>query len=259
MALGSGLMPQIPSDLPVVGQPGAVRDAFTQIMAIAGQALPPAVLLSYGYLAANSGQTKADIKPSFWRTVTNLGVVWGLFSVFVIVAGATALHAVYTGNGPTLLGVSHYSQIQSIPVAGQVLGPAFPGALGFLAPRFFSLGLIAAAFTTLISVSLTMTYFCLDIAKKNWRFTDDNRLFKIVFATWITVPALVAPFWQLPALLKAILAMVGNLVMAPLSVLLILYFVNRPSLGEYRANAGRNAVLVITFVFALALVINGLR
>jgi len=258
-SLAGGLVPQIPPDAPVVGQPGVVRNAFTQIMAIAGQALPPAVLLSYGYLAANSGQTRADLKPAFWRTVTNLGVVWGLFSVVVIVAGATALHAVYNGAGPTHLGVSHYSQIQSIPVAGQVLGPAFPGALGFLAPRFFSMGLIAAAFTTLISVSLTMTYFCLDIARKNWRFTDDNRLFKLVFAAWLTVPALVAPFWQLPALLKAIFAMVGNLAMAPLSVALILYFVNRPSLGEYRANAGRNAVLVTTLVFALALVINGLR
>lgn len=258
-ALAGGLVPQIPPDAPVVGQPGVTRSAFTQIMAIAGQALPPAVLLSYGYLAANSGQTKAGLKPAFWRTVTNLGVVWGLFSVVVIVAGATALHAVYDGSGPTHLGVSHYSQIQSIPVAGQVLGPAFPGALGFLAPRFFSMGLIAAAFTTLTSVSLTMTYFCLDIAGKNWRFTDDNRLFKVVFAAWITIPALVAPFWQLPALLKAIFAMVGNLAMAPLSVALILYFVNRPSLGEFRANGARNAVLVVTLLFALALVINGLR
>ena len=60
-----------------------------------------------------------------------------------------------------------------------------------------------------------------------------------------------APFWQLPALLKAILAMVGNLLMAPLAVAIILYFVNRPALGEFRANAGRNAVLVLTFLFAL--------
>jgi Mn2+/Fe2+ NRAMP family transporter len=258
-ALARGLVPQVPAGVAIFGEPERTRSAFTQIMAIAGQALPPAVLLSYGYLAANSGQTRADIRPAFWRTVTNLGVVWGLFSVVVIVAGATALHAVYTGSGPTHLGVSHYSQIQSIPVAGQVLGPAFPGALGFLAPRFFSMGLIAAAFTTLISVSLTMTYFCLDMAKKNWRFTDDNQLFKLVFATWLTLPALVAPFWQLPALLKAIFAMVGNLAMAPLSVLLILYFVNRPSLGEFRANSGRNAVLGVTFLFALGLVINGLR
>jgi manganese transport protein len=256
--LARGLVPRIPEPVPVFGDPGRSRDAFTQIMAVAGQALPPAVLLSYGYLAANSGYTAADIKPAFWRTVTNLGVVWGMFSVVVIVAGATALHNVYTGNGPVHLGVSHYSQIETIPVAGQVLGPAFPGVLGFLAPRFFSMGLIAAAFTTLISVSLTMTYFCLDIARKNWRFTDDNQLFKAVFATWIAVPALVAPFWQLPALLKAILAMVGNLLMAPLAVALILYFVNRPALGEFRANAGRNIVLVLTFLFALGLVMNRL-
>jgi len=258
-ALAAGLMPQVPPNLPVMDQPERVRNGFTQIMAIAGQALPPAVFLSYGYLAANSGYTTADIKKAFWKTVTNLGVVWGLFSLVVIVAGATALHNIYTGNGPTHLGVRHYSQIESIPVAGQVLGPAFPGALGFLAPRFFSVGLIAAAFTTLISVSLTMTYFCLDIFKKNWRFTNDNPLFKIVFATWIAVPAMVAPFWQLPALLKAILAMVGNLLMAPLAILIILYFVNRPALGEFRANAARNAVLVVTFLFALTLVVNGLR
>jgi hypothetical protein len=80
-----------------------------------------------------------------------------------------------------------------------------------------------------------------------------------VFATWIAIPALIAPFWQLPALLKAILAMVGNLLMAPLAVAIILYFVNRPALGELRANAGRNAVLIVTFLFALALVVNGLR
>ena len=257
--LAAGLVPQIPDPLLVFGDPARSRNAFTQIMAIAGQALPPAVLLSYGYLSANSGYSTADVKRTFWKTVTNLGVVWGMFSVVVIVAGATALHDVYTGNGPTLLGVSHYSQIETIPIAGQVLGPAFPGALGFLAPRFFSLGLIAAAFTTLISVSLTMTYFCLDITRRNWRFTDDNHAFKAVFATWIAIPALVAPFWQLPALLKGILAMVGNLLMAPLAVGLILYFVNRPALGEFRANTARNAVLVVTLLFALVLVINGLR
>jgi Mn2+/Fe2+ NRAMP family transporter len=258
-ALAAGLVPKIPESVPVFGDPARARNAFTQIMAIAGQALPPAVLLSYGYLAANSGYTTADAKRTFWKTVTNLGIVWGLFSVVVIVAGATALHNVYNGAGPTHLGVSHYSQIETIPVAGQVLGPAFPGVLGFLAPRFFSMGLIAAAFTTLISVSLTMTYFCLDITRRNWHFTHDNQAFKFVFATWIAVPALVAPFWQLPALLKAILAMVGNLLMAPLAVAIILYFINRPALGEFRANAGRNVVLVLTFLFALGLVVNGLR
>jgi len=260
ISLGQGLVPHVPDPLPVAGS-GRTRDAFTQIMAIAGQALPPAVFLSYGYLAANAGYkgSAAEIRDAFWKTVQNLGVIWGLFSVVVIVAGATALHAVYTGSGPSYLGVSHYSQIESIPVAGQVLGPAFPGALGFLAPRFFSLGLIAAAFTTLISVSLTMTYFCLDMARRDWHFTTENKPFKVLFAVWITIPALVAPFWQLPALLKAILAMVGNLILAPVAVLVIMYFVNQRHLGEFRANAGRNLVLGVTAAFALGLVLNGLR
>jgi Mn2+/Fe2+ NRAMP family transporter len=254
--LGRGLIPRVPPPEPVLGTE-RVRDGFTQVMAIAGQALPPSVMLAFGYLTTNAGYTAAHIRQSFWRTVSNLGVIWGAFSVVVIVAGATALHAVYTGDGPAFLGVSHYSQIESIPVAGQVLGPALPGALGFLAPRMFSLGLIAAAFTTLISVSLTMTYFCLDMARRNWHFTADNRLFRTVLALWIAVPALVAPFWQLPALLKAILAMVGNLVLAPVAVGIIIYFINRRELGEWRANAGRNLVLAATGVFSLVLVANG--
>jgi Mn2+/Fe2+ NRAMP family transporter len=253
----AGLVPNVPADIPVVGD-SRTRSGLTQILAIAGQALPPAVMLSYGYLAANSGQKKSDLKAAFHKTVKNLGIVWGLFSVMVIVAGSTALHSVYNGAGPTYLGVSHYSQIESIAVAGQVLGPAFPGALAFLAPRFFSLGLIAAAFTTLISVSLTMTYFCLDMMKRDWHFTPGNTLFRKTFAVWIAVPALIAPFWKLPALLKAILAMVGNLVLAPVAIAVILYFVTRPAMGEYRANAGRTAVLVITALFATVLVANGI-
>lgn len=258
VSLAAGLVPQVPADVPVIGT-DRTRAGFTQIMAIAGQGLAPAVFLSYGYLASNAGYTAADVRHTFWKTVQNLGVIWGIFSIVVIVAGATALHAVYTGAGPSFLGVSHYSQIESIPVAGQVLGPALPGALGFLAPRLFSLGLFAAAFTTLISVALTMTYFCLDIARRNWKFTEDNTRFKVVFAAWIAIPALVAPFWQLPALLKAILAMVGNLLMAPIAVAVIIYFVNRRGLGEFKANAPRNVLLAITWLFALALVINGAR
>jgi Mn2+/Fe2+ NRAMP family transporter len=255
--LAAGLLPGVPADLPVMDDTRS-RGGLTQVLAIAGQALPPSVMLAYGYLAANAGQTTADIGPAFRKTVVNLGVVWGLFSVMVIVAGTTALHDVYTGDVPSYLGVSHYSQIESIPVAGQVLGPAFPGALGFLAPRFFSLGLIAAAFTTLISVSLTMTYFCLDMTRRDWRFTPDNTLFKIVFASWIAIPSLLAPFWKLPALLKAILAMVGNLVLAPVAVAVILYFVTRPAMGSFRAGPARVAILVVTGLFATALVVNGL-
>ena len=256
-ALAKGLVPSVPADVVVVGS-NRVREGFTQMMAIAGQALPPTVFLTYGYLASNAGYTTADIKRAFWKTVQNLGFIWGLFSVVVIVAGTTALHNVYTGNGPAFLGVTHFSQIESIPVAGQVLGPAFPGFLGFLAPRFFSLGLIGAGFTTLISVSLTMTYLCMDIARRDWRFTRQNKPFMAVFALWIAVPALLTPFWALPALLKAIIAMTGNLLLAPLAIAIIFYFVNRSRMGEFKAGLGRNAILAVTLLFALGLGVTGL-
>ena len=70
-------------------------------------------------------------KRTFWKTVTNLGVVWGLFSVVVIVAGATALHNVYTGSGPTHLGVSHYSQIETHPRRGPGPGSGVSGRARF--------------------------------------------------------------------------------------------------------------------------------
>jgi len=256
-ALAKGVVPSIPADITVAGST-RVREGFTQMMAIAGQALPPTVFLTYGYLASNAGYTTADVKRAFWKTVQNLGFIWGLFSVVVIVAGTTALHNVYTGSGPAYLGVTHYSQIESIPVAGQVLGPAFPGFLGFLAPRFFSLGLVGAGFTTLISVSLTMTYLSMDIARLDWRFTRTNKPFMVVFALWIAVPALLTPFWALPALLKAIIAMTGNLLLAPLAIAIIFYFVNRSRMGEFKAGLGRNAVLAATLLFALGLGLTGL-
>jgi hypothetical protein len=102
-----------------------------------------------------------------------------------------------------------------------------------------------------------MTYLCLDIARRNWHFTKENRAFQTVFALWIAVPALVAPFWSLPALLKAIIAMVGNLLLAPVAVAVIWYFVSRPKMGALRANTGRNLLLGITLLFALAVAIPG--
>ena len=255
-ALARGLVPHVPADVAVVGTT-RVREGFTQLMAIAGQALPPTVFLTYGYLHSNAGYTVVDAKRAFWKTVQNLGLIWGLFSVVVIVAGTTALHNVYTGSGPSYLGVSHYSQIESIPVAGQVLGPAFPGFLGFLAPRFFSLGLIGAGFTTLISVSLTMTYLCLDMFGRDWHFTKSNKTFQLVFGLWIAIPAVLTPLWAAPALLKAIVAMVGNLLLAPAAVAVIFYFVNRPGMRELRASPGRNVLLAVALLFSVSLAVIG--
>ena len=61
IALGQGLVPH--DSAPTCRwRHRCVRSGFTQIMAIAGQALPPAVFLSYGYLAANAGYRR---RPKF--------------------------------------------------------------------------------------------------------------------------------------------------------------------------------------------------
>jgi Mn2+/Fe2+ NRAMP family transporter len=256
--IGKGLVPNIPADLPVAGaDPVRYQRGFTQLMSIAGQALPAAVFLAFGYFTANANYTAADFKRSFKKTVINMGFIWGAFSVAVVVAGYFALNLVYRGTG--VPGDLHFSQIETVPQAGQVLAPAFPAAFSFLAYRIFSLGLFAAAFTTLITVAMMMVYFTLDIVGREWRITSENKAARIALGLWIAVPAILAPFWKLPALIKAIFAMIGNLILAPLAVLIILYFINKKSyMGEFTAKTGRNIILGITLVFSLVVVVYGL-
>lgn len=254
IGLAGGLIPNIPADVPVAGS-DTVRSGFTQLMAIAGQALPAAALLSYGYFTSNAGYTEHDLKKNFRKSVLNFGVIWGAFSVVVVVAGVTALHNVYTGVGGGL----HYSQISSVNDAGQVIAPALPAAIGFLAAPVFSLGLLVAAFTTMAAVALIMTCFTLDILKADWNFREGNKMFQWTLALWIIVPGLLSPFWSLPGLLQAILGMAGNLVMAPISLLIILYFINKKKyMGKYTASPGRNIILWITFAFSLIVVVRGI-
>jgi manganese transport protein len=249
-----GLVPKIPESLKVAGTPDMVRGGFRQMMAIAGQALPASVFLSYGYFTSNAGYTVSDLKKNFKKSVLNFGYIWGTFSVVVVVAGVTALHNVYRGQDGGL----HYSQIATVGDAGRVITPALPKALGFLASPVFSLGLFAAGFTTVISVALMMTYFCLDLIGKDWKLREGNKLFQCGLAFFLVVPSLLSPFWKLPALIQAILAMTGNLIMAPLAVLIIIYFINRRKYaGQHTASVGRNIVLWITFAFTLFVVITG--
>ena len=103
-----------------------------------------------------------------------------------------------------------------------------------------------------------MVYFCLDIAGRDWKLREGNKLFQWMLALCIAVPALLSPFWKLPALIQAILAMAGNLIMAPLAILIILYFVNKKKyMGEHTASLGRNIVLGITFAFSMFVVAKG--
>jgi manganese transport protein len=240
----SGLVPSIPEDLPVRGTT-EVRSAFTQLMAIAGQSLPAAVFLSYGYFTSNAGVTAEQLDQDFKKTALNLGVLWGLFSVVVVVCGVTALHDVYVGEP------LHYSQIASVKQAGAVLTPALPAALAALATPVFSLGLLAATFTTTVGVGFKMSYFTLDLLGLDWRMRAGNRAFYIAFAFYVALPGVLAPFWTLPSLVQAILAMAGNLLVAPLAVLIIFHFINRSRLGSSLA---RNVILGLTFAFSLFVV-----
>ncbi|MFC1693461.1 NRAMP family divalent metal transporter [Candidatus Latescibacterota bacterium] len=253
IGLIGGLIPKLPADVQVVGSDG-VRRAFTQLMGIAGQALPASVFLSFGYFTSNAEYTAADIKASFKKNILNFVFLWGMFSVIVVVAGTTALHNFYIGANGGL----HYSQIETVADAARVLAPALPGFLQPITIQIFSLGLLVAGFTTLVSVAMLQAYFCLDIVGKNWKYTKDNKLFRWTFGLWIAVPALLSPFWSLPALIKAILAMAGNLILAPIAVLIIIYFINKKKyVSEFTAGTGRNIFLGITFVFSMVIVVYG--
>lgn len=253
LGLVMGLVPRIPENVPVANSE-TVRSGFTQLMAIAGQALPAAVFLSFGYFTANAGYTESHLKENFKKSIINFGYIWGAFSVVVVVAGVTALHNVYDG----LEGRIHWSQIESIAQAGKVITPALPASLSFLAPRIFSLGLLAAAFTTLVSVAMLMVYFCLDMVGMNWKYTDDNKPFRVLLGLWIAIPSILSPFWKLPALIQAILSMAGNLILAPLSVVIIMYFINKQAyMKRHTASIGRNIVLGVTFLFSLFVVVYG--
>jgi len=246
-----GLVPKLPPDLSVIGS-DATRGAFTQLMGIAGQALPASVFLSFGYFTSNANFTAADVKATFRKNIINFGVIWGLFSVVVVVAGATALHDFYTDTTVVAGKITHFSQIDRVFDAGKVIAPALPAGLKFIAPPIFSLGLLVAGFTTMVSVAMLMVYFCLDLMGLDWKYTEDNKKFRWALGLWIAVPAILSPFWQLPALIKNILAMAGNLVLTPIAIFILIFFINKKRyVGEYTASPIRNLILVITLLFAL--------
>jgi Mn2+/Fe2+ NRAMP family transporter len=111
----------------------------------------------------------------------------------------------------------------------------------------------------MVSVALLMVYFCLDIIGRKWKYREGYRLFQWLLALWIIIPGVLSPFWKLPALIQAIIAMAGNLILAPLAVLIIMLFINKKSyMKTHTANTGRNIMLGITFLFSLFVVVYGI-
>ncbi len=222
MELAAGLVPNIPPN-------AGTRDSMQFIAAIAAGAIAITALLSFPYFSAEAGYTEKDIPMAFRKAVLTFGVIFGVWSVAALVAGASVLHKL-----PNAL------EIQDANQAGRVLGPI----LGGWSVILFSLGLFSAAYSTFITVAQLQTYFVLDAFGKDWRFAAENKGFRWVFAILLLLPGLSSPLWQFPALLAIVAAMVLGILGTPAALALVIYLINKNSLmKEYRASFVRNVVL----------------
>ena len=98
-----------------------------------------------------------------------------------------------------------------------------------------------AALTTFVVVVQVICYFWLDMFGKDWRDSVENKQFKRLLVIWVALPAILAPFWSFPALLKVLLLMGFNAIVIPLVIVIVLVLVNRADvMGEHTASRPRN-------------------
>jgi len=243
----AGFMPSIPPDLPVPGS-GTVRSSTSSIIAIVGSALAPAALLGIPYMCADNLRGTPDLAAEFRNSVINLGIIFGGYSIFVLVAGGFALYP-----------LPHHANIETVHEAGKVLVNAFPSGFEFLGPLIFSLGLTVAALTTFVVVVQVICYFWLDMIGRNWHDAVDNKAFKRLLVFWVVAPAILAPFWDFPALLKVLLLMGFNTIVIPLVLVIVLVLVNKPVLmGHHTASRPRNLVLLAALALSVWLMLEKL-
>lgn len=243
----AGFVPRIPQDLPVPGQ-DAVRLGSSSIIAIVGSALAPAALLGIPYMCADNLRGAPDLSAEFRSSVINLGLIFGGYSVFVIIAGGFALYP-----------QADHAGIDTVHEAGKVLVNAFPAAISFLGPLIFSIGLMIAALTTFVVVVQVICYFWLDMFGSDWHDTVDNRSFKRLLLVWVALPAVLAPFWSFPALLKVVLLMGFNAIVIPAVIVIVIVLINKPALvGEHTASWPRNLVLLLALALSLLLLVEKL-
>lgn len=246
-AILAGFIPGIPDDLPVQEQ-GITRDSSISMMAIIGSVLAPGALFGISYLSADSQAGVADLNREFRKSVINFGVMYGGYSLFIIIAGGFALYP-----------LANHAEIDSVNEAGKILVRAFPEAVSFLGPVIFSLGMLVAAITTYIVIVEVTSYACLDIMRLNWHFADDNKVFKRALVFFILAPAISAPFWEFPELAKNLLLMGVNTVVIPLAFVVLLFLLNNKAvMGEHVASLKRNIILAIGLLLSLSLSIANL-
>lgn len=238
--IAQGLIPTIPA-VAESAESQVTRIPGASIIAIIGSALAPAALLGIPYMGAETSSGNPDLKQETRKSILNLGVIFGCYSAFVLVAGGYALYP-----------LPQHADIDTVHEAGQVLVHAFPAALGFLGPLIFTIGLLVAALTTFVVIVQVMCYFCLDMLGRDWHDRDNNQGFKIAMLSWIILPAVLAPFWSFPAMLKVVLLMGFNTIVIPLVLLIVIYLVNQSALMQgHRTSLARNLVLGLTLLLSL--------
>jgi len=242
-----GFVPAIPADLPVPGT-DSERSVGLSTLAIIGSVLAPGAMLGVSYLAADNHVGEVNLQKEFKKSFINLGLIYGGYSIFVIVAGGFALYP-----------LANNAEIDSVAEAGAILVHAFPEGISFLAPVIFSLGILVAAITTFVVIVQVVTYAILDTAKTNWHYAMDNTRYKMTLSAMVLVPAILAPFWEFPALAKNLLLMGVNTIVVPLAYFVILVLINKRSvMGDNVASLPRNILLLGGLLLSLGLSISNL-
>lgn len=239
----AGFVPSIPPDLQAAD---AVRSSTGSIIAIVGSAIAPGALLVIPYLSSDAGSGATTLRQDLRKSILNLGVIFGAYAMFILVAGG---HALYP--------LPDHAAIDTVHEAGLVLTAAFPQALSAIGPAIFTIGLFIAALTTLIICIQVIIYLMLDALGLDWAYTDDNRLYRR-FLIIVTVTAGVfAPVWTFPALLKVVLLMGANVFVIPLVIAAVIYLLNRRAvMGSHTAGSLRNILLVLSLLVSVFLAVD---
>lgn len=241
----AGFIPNIPRDLPAPGR-DAVRLTSSSIIAIVGSAIAPGALLVIPYLSSDARKGSIDLKQDLRKFIVNLGVVFGAYAMFILIAGGYALYP-----------LPNHADIETVHEAGQVLTKALPPSIDFVGPTIFTLGLFVAAMTTLVICVQVVIYLSLDMFNKPWEFTEDNRLYRRLVILITLLSGALAPVWSFPAMLKVILLMGVNVFIIPLVIITMIFLLNRREvMGTYTAGTGRNVLLALCLIVAIALAVN---
>ncbi len=237
-----GFIPGIPADLPVPGT-DKLRLSNSSIIAVVGSALAPAALLGMPYLSTDANADASTLRRDFRKSLLNLGVIFGCYAGFIIIAGGYALYP-----------LENHAQIDTVHEASKVLIRAFPESIAGIGPLIFSLGVFMAAVTTMVVAAQFCAYFCLDMFNMSWRFSLDNKAYHYLLIAFLLIPAVLAPFWSFPALLKVILLMGVNVIVIPLVFVIVIYMLNQPKVvQEYTAEWWRNLIMLGGLVLSLML------